>query len=66
MQELAARDVRVTDSFWSPRLTINAGKAIFHQWEQLEATGCIDNFRIAAYHLNKSGDERGIMERFPR
>ena len=23
-------------------------KAIFHQWEQLEASGCIENFRIAA------------------
>ncbi len=34
--------------FWSPRLQVNAEKAIFHQWEQLEASGCIENFRIAA------------------
>ncbi|MFW5714552.1 MAG: glycoside hydrolase family 127 protein, partial [Brevefilum sp.] len=26
----------------------NAEKAIFHQWEMLEASGCIDNFRILA------------------
>ena len=48
MQELTSRQVHITDSFWSPRLAVNAEKAIFHQWEQLEATRCIDNFRIAA------------------
>jgi uncharacterized protein len=47
MQELHARDVNITDSFWSARLAVNAQKAIFHQWDQLEATGCIDNFHIA-------------------
>jgi DUF1680 family protein len=48
MQELNAAQVKITDSFWSPRLDVNAQRAIFHQWEQLEATHCIDNFRIAA------------------
>src|SRR5678816_3818627 len=47
MQELSARQVRIIDSFWSPRLEVNAAHAIFHQWEQLEATRCIDNFRIS-------------------
>ena len=46
MQELHARDVSVTDAFWSPRLAVNAQRAIFHQWDQLEATGCVFNFRI--------------------
>jgi len=46
MRELSARQVRIDDSFWSPRLEVNATRAIFHQWEQLEATRCIDNFRI--------------------
>lgn len=46
MQELSARQVRITDSFWSPRLAVNATHAIFHQWQQLEDTHCIDNFRI--------------------
>jgi DUF1680 family protein len=56
MQELTARQVKINDSFWSPRLAVNAERAIFHQWEQLEATRCIDNFRIAA------GEKDGFRE----
>jgi DUF1680 family protein len=48
MKELTARQVNINDSFWSPRLNVNATNAIFHQWKQLEETRCIDNFRIAA------------------
>ncbi len=40
--------VKITQGFWFDRLEINATAAIFHQWEQLEASGCIENFRIAA------------------
>lgn len=40
--------VSIQDPFWSSRLQVNAGRAIFHQWAQLEASGCIANFRIAA------------------
>jgi DUF1680 family protein len=39
---------RITDGFWRDRLDVNARRAIFHQWDQLEASGCIENFRIAA------------------
>lgn len=56
MQELTTRQVTITDSFWSPRLAVNAQKAIFHQWKQLEATRCIDNFRLAA------GEKDGFRE----
>ena len=56
MKELHARDVNITDSFWSPRLAVNAEKAIFHQWDQLEVTGCLDNFRIAL------GEKDGFRE----
>ena len=56
MQEFTARQVHIDDSFWSPRLVVNAEKAIFHQWEQLEGTRCIDNFRIAA------GERDGFRE----
>ena len=56
MHELSARNVRITDSFWSPRLTVNATRAIFHQWQQLEATRCIDNFRIVV------GESDGFRE----
>jgi DUF1680 family protein len=56
MQELTARQVHIKDSFWSPRLAVNAEKSIFHQWEQLEITRCIDNFRIVA------GEKDGFRE----
>jgi DUF1680 family protein len=51
MQEFTTRQVHITDTFWSSRLTVNSEQAIFHQWEQLEATRCIDNFRIAAEEM---------------
>lgn len=47
---------RITDGFWHDRLDVNAHRAILHQWEQLEASGCIENFRIAA------GDVNGFRE----
>lgn len=46
----------IHDPFWSPRLQVNAEKAIFHQWQQLEASGCIENFRVA------SGEKEGVHE----
>ena len=52
MRELSTRQVRINDSFWSPRLEVNAKQAIFHQWKQLEATRCIDNFRIVAGEMD--------------
>ncbi len=42
--------------FWDNLFHVNAEISIFHQWEQLEATGCIQNFRIAA------GLEKGFRE----
>jgi DUF1680 family protein len=56
MQELTSRQVIINDSFWSPRLEVNAQKAIFHQWKQLEATRCIDNFRLV------TGEKEGFRE----
>ncbi len=46
----------ITGGYWGRRLEVNARRAIFHQWEQLEASGCIDNFRIAA------GEREGLRE----
>lgn len=34
--------------FWLDQQQTNARRAIFHQWQQLNASGCIENFRIAA------------------
>jgi DUF1680 family protein len=56
MGEIPIQLVQLDDPFWSPRLEINARRSIFHQWEQLEASGCIDNFRILA------GDMLGFRE----
>jgi uncharacterized protein len=47
---------RITEGFWHDRLEVNTNHAIFHQWDQLEASGCIENFRIAA------GDADGFRE----
>lgn len=49
-------NVKIIPGFWYDRQTVNAESAIFHQWEQLEASGCIENFRIAA------GEVKGIRE----
>ncbi len=46
----------ITSGFWHDRLEMNARQAIFYQWEQLEASGCIDNFRIAC------GQKEGFRE----
>lgn len=46
MDQIAIEQIRIADDFWGPRLQVNAEKAIFHQWQQLEKTGCIENFRL--------------------
>jgi hypothetical protein len=56
MNELTARQVKITDAFWSPRLQVNATQAIFHQWRELEKSGCLDNFRFVI------GDKEGFRE----
>ncbi|MGI6741542.1 MAG: glycoside hydrolase family 127 protein [Brevefilum sp.] len=39
---------KITGGFWERWQSVNARTAIFHQWDQLERSGCIDNFRILA------------------
>ena len=39
---------QINSGFWADRQSVNAQKAIFHQWIQLESSGCIENFRLAA------------------
>lgn len=56
MDEVRARTVRIDDAFWSPRLGVNATRAILHQWAQLEKSLCIDNFRII------TGEKDGFRE----
>ncbi len=40
--------VTINGGYWLPRLEANAKVAILHQWDQLEKSGCIDNFRLLA------------------
>lgn len=56
MEELALSQVKITGGFWAPRLEVNARSALLHQWEQLEQSGCIRNFGLAA------GREQGFRE----
>jgi DUF1680 family protein len=48
MEALDPGGVAIMDGFWQPRLEMVAREAIPHQWEQLEASGTIDNFRVLA------------------
>jgi DUF1680 family protein len=48
MQELDVHQVKISGGFWQPRLEMNARQAIWHQWEQLERSRSIDNFRLLA------------------
>lgn len=45
---MTAIESRLLGGFWGHWQTVNRQSAIFHQWAQLESTGCIDNFRILA------------------
>ena len=48
MNDISPRKISIFDDFWTPRQQINAERAIFHQWQMLEDSLCIDNFRIAS------------------
>ena len=58
MDEFSEISGQITSGFWQERLRLNSDVAIFHQWEMLEATHCIDNFRILA------GMKEGFREGF--
>src|SRR5512136_3089640 len=51
--------LRVTDTFWSPRLEVNRTVTIPHAFKQSEETGRIDNFAIAG--KMKTGKFRGYF-----
>src|SRR5438094_6989560 len=42
------KQITIEDKFWSPRLEVNRTKTLDHVYQELEATGCIRNFDIAA------------------
>ncbi|HSR32031.1 MAG TPA: beta-L-arabinofuranosidase domain-containing protein, partial [Anaerolineae bacterium] len=48
MKELDPSQVAITSGYWQLRLEMNAKEALSPQWEQLEKSGAIDNFRLLA------------------
>ncbi|MFB6150727.1 MAG: glycoside hydrolase family 127 protein [Haloarculaceae archaeon] len=55
-RSLSIEDVQIDDDFWSPRIETNRTETVEYQYEQLEASGCLDNFRRAA-----AGEEGGFQ-----
>ena len=56
MEPIEFQKIMIKDDFWTPILEMNAHTVIFNQWDQLEKTFCIDNFRIVA------GQKKGFRE----
>jgi hypothetical protein len=48
LRELPLTAVQIQDAFWSPRLEVNRTRTLDHVYKELELTGCIRNFDIAA------------------
>ena len=46
--DVPLKQITIEDKFWSPRLEVNRTKTLDHVYQELEATGCIRNFDIAA------------------
>ena len=50
--------VEIDDDFWRPRIERNRKETIEYQYEQLETSGCLENFRRAAE--SKTGGFEGM------
>ena len=48
LRPLSLTDVRLSDGFWEPRRRINREKTLPSQFEHIEETGRLDNFRRAS------------------
>jgi hypothetical protein len=48
LRPLGAPQVTIVDGFWAERLRLNRERTIPHGFEQLRATGTLDNLRLAA------------------
>ncbi len=58
LNEFPFSSIDIQDEFWNPRLLRNQEELLIYQYNQLEITGCIDNFRILV------GDKEGIRRGF--
>ncbi|WP_416841787.1 glycoside hydrolase family 127 protein [Haloferax sp. DFSO52] len=47
-RQLPLSDVQIDDDFWNPRLETNREVTLAHQYEQLDQSGCLENFRRVA------------------
>ncbi len=54
LKEVHFSKIEIIDKFWKTRQEINRKSAILHQWEQLEKSKTIDNFRCV------SGEKEGF------
>jgi DUF1680 family protein len=59
LRPLSVPAVRLEGEFWGPRLARNAEVSLPTQWEQLESSGCLDNFRRVAGTVDRP--HRGFM-----
>ncbi len=59
LKEFPFSSIEIQDEFWTPRLQRNQEELLIYQYDQLERTGCIDNFRILA--SEKDGIRRGFF-----
>jgi hypothetical protein len=59
LKEFPLSSIKIRDEFWTPRLQRNQEDLLIYQYNQLERTGCIDNFRIVAGL--KDGIRRGFF-----
>jgi len=55
---LDSTDVTIDDAFWNPRLEANREVVLEYQYEQLEESGALENFRVAAD--DRDGDFQGM------
>ena len=46
--EIPLKQIVIEDDFWSPRLQVNRTRTLDHVYQELETTGCIRNFDLAA------------------
>jgi uncharacterized protein len=48
ISDIPLKQIMIDDKFWSPRLEVNRTKTLDHVYDELESTGCIRNFDLAA------------------
>ena len=59
LDPLSWKNVEIESGFWGQRLETNQKVTLDHQYEQLEETGRLDNFRRAA--AKKKGEFQGLL-----